>query len=283
MNSSVAVPRWRKITFYVIAALLLLAILGLLWPLLLFVVLAWLPIEAWEAIFPGEDIDAGAVIHRIHELSFSLIFWGLAIGVGLQLWKPARRQAPMLQALAVMVAFLVIDLVSGSFSGEAVPIMVGVVLLVLLHPARDGFYRFNRPDVAMTGLAIVAAIPGAFFVLDQVDLQRLDVPGDEHAEFGHWSAMAVFATLIVLWGLIGSTDRTGWRITAWLVGISAAAYGVASLAFPLVASAAGTGWAIAAVAWGVAYVVLTERRARSASDQSVDAPSGHDGEEDETT
>lgn len=281
MDSSVAVPKWRKITFYVIAGLLLLMIVGLLWPLLAFVVLAWLPVDTWQALFPGEDINATDVVHRIHELSFSLIFWGLAIGIGLQLWKPERRQAPMLQAFAVIAAFFVVDLVSGSFDPEAVPIMVGVVLLVLLHPARRGLYRFNRPDAAMTGLAILTAIPGAFFILDHIDLQRLDVPGDPHVEFGHWSAMAVFATLIVLWGLIGSTDRTGWRVTAWLAGISAAAYGLASLVFPLVASASGTGLAIAALAWGVAFVALTERRARSRSSQSVDAPSGGVEEGDE--
>jgi hypothetical protein len=160
--------------------------------------------------------------------------------------------------------------------------MVGVVLLVLLHPARQGLYRFNRPDVAMTGLAILAAIPGAFFVLDHIDLQRLDVPGDPHIEFGHWSAMAVFATLIVVWGLIGSTDCTGWRVTAWLAGISAAAYGLASLVFPIVASASGTGWAIAAIAWGVAFVALTERRARSRSGHSVGSSSGGVEERDET-
>ena len=282
MDSSVAVPKWRKITFYVIAGLLLLMIVGLLFPLLAFVVLAWLPVDTWQALFPGEDINATDVVHRIHELSFSLIFWGLAIGIGLQLWKPERRQAPMLQAFAVIAAFFVVDLVSGSFDPEAVPIMVGVVLLVLLHPARRGLYRFNRPDMTMTGLAILAAIPGAFFILDHIDLQRLDVPGDPHVEFGHWSAMAVFATLIVLWGLIGSTDRTGWRVTAWLAGISAAAYGLASLVFPLVASASGTGWAIAAVAWGVAFIALTERRARSRSAQSVDAPSGGVEEGDES-
>lgn len=273
MDTSGTVPKWRKITFYVIAALLLAMILGLLWPLLTFVVLAWLPVDTWQAIFPGEDINAGDVVHRIHELSFSLIFWGLAIGVGLQLWKPVKREAPMLQALAVVAAFLVIDLVSGSFDAEAIPIMAGTALLVLLHPAREGFHRFGRPDVAMTGLAILAAIPGAFFILDHVDLQRLNVPGDEHAEFAHWSAMAVFVTVIVLWGLIGSTDRTGWRITAWLAGISAAGYGLASLVFPVVASASGTGWAIVAVAWGVGYIAFTERRAQSRSGQSVDASS----------
>lgn len=272
MDSSLTVPRWRKITFYVVAVLVLAMILGLLLPLLTFVVLAWLPVDTWQAVFPGEDVNAGAVVHRIHELSQSLVFWGATIGVGLQLWKPEKRQAPMLQALAVLAAFYVIEGVSGSFDVEAIPIMVGVALLVLLHPAREGLYRFNRPDAGMAGLAILTAIPGAFFILDHINKQRLNLPGDEHAEFMHWSTMAVFATLIVLWGLIGSTDRTGWRITAWLAGVSAAAYGLASLVFPTVSSASGAGWAIAAITWGVAYVALAERRAQPPSGQAVDAP-----------
>ena len=271
MDSSITVPRWRKITFYVIAALVLAMILGLLWPFLALVVLAWLPIETWQAVFPGEGIEASDVVHRIHELSLGLIFWGLAIGVGLQLWKPEKRQAPMLQASAVIAAFIVIDLVSGSFDSEAIPIMVGVAALMLLHPVGKGLYRFSRPDKAMTGLTILAAIPAAFFILDHIDLQRLSISGDVHAEFGHWSTMAGFATMVLLWGLIGATDRAGWRVTAWLAGISAAAYGVASLVFPNVASASGTGWAVVSIAWGVGYIALILRRAQSASGQSTDA------------
>ena len=91
----------------------------------------------------------------------------------------------------------------------------------------------------------------------------MNMPGDEHAELSHWSTMAVFASLVLLWALVGSTDRTGWRITAWLAGASAVIYGVGSLAFPNVASAADAGWAVAAIAWGVVFVGLTERRARS--------------------
>lgn len=82
--------------------------------------------------------------------------------------------------------------------------------------------------------------------------------------------MAGFATLIVLWGLIGSTDRTGWRVIAWLVGVSTATYGVGSLVFPDVASASGTGWGVAAIAWGVGYLALTERRARRMAAESVE-------------
>ena len=102
-------------------------------------------------------------------------------------------------------------------------------------------------------------------VLDHIGLQRADIPSDPHAEFAHWSAMAVFATLVVLWGLIGATELTGRRITAWLTGVSAVTFGVASLVFPNLPSAAGVGWAVAAVAWGAGYLVLTEREARRRS------------------
>ena len=171
----------------------------------------------------------------------------------------------MLQALAVVAAFVVIDSVSGSFDPEAIPVMVGVALLALLHPTREGLVRVGRPHVGMSGLAVLAAIPGVFFVLDHIGLQRADIPSDPHAEFAHWSAMAVFATLVVLWGLIGATELTGRRITAWLTGVSAVTFGVASLVFPNLPSAAGVGWAVAAVAWGAGYLVLTEREARRRS------------------
>ena len=262
-DSSVTVPRWRKITFYVVASLVLAMILGLLWPFLLFVVLAWLPLESWQAVFPGEDIDATLLAHRIHELSFGLIFWGLAIGVGLQLRRPAKRLAPMLQAAAVIGAFVVIDLLSGSFDVEALPIMVGVALLVFLHPARKNLFRINLSDRLMAGMAILAAIPGVFFILDHIGIQRLNIADDQHAEFGHWSTMAVLVTLVVLWGLIGSTDLPGRTIATWMSGLAPAAWGLASVFFPNVASALGTGWAIAAIGWGFGYLALAARRARS--------------------
>ncbi len=87
----------------------------------------------------------------------------------------------------------------------------------------------------------------------------------------HWSLVASFVAIILLWGLVGSTDRGGWMITAWLAGISAATYGLASLVFPDVASALVTGWAIAAVARGAGYVALILRR-QSLLKKSVDAP-----------
>lgn len=75
--------------------------------------------------------------------------------------------------------------------------------------------------------------------------------------------MASFALLVLLWGLIGASDRPGWRLVAWAAGLATAIYGMQSLLFPTVASTASAPWAVAAVVWTVAYLVVAERRARA--------------------
>ena len=76
VQPAATVPRWRRITFYVIAALVLLMILGLLWPLLMFIVFTWMPIDTVRdilaVVFPAEDLGAVAEAHRIHLLSLAL-------------------------------------------------------------------------------------------------------------------------------------------------------------------------------------------------------------------
>lgn len=272
LTTAPAISRRRRISFNITAGVLLVMLLALLLPILMFIVLAWLPVETWQSVFPDEELTAASAAHRIHELSMSLMFWGLVISVGLQLRRPERRQALLLVVAATAVVFLVIDSISGTLTADVIPILAAVAVLVALHPERRQLFRFKRPDKGMAGLAILAAIPGVFFILDHIDLQRLDIPGDEHAEFAHWSTMAVFATLMVIWTLIGSTDRTGWRVTAWITGITAATFGIGSLVFPDAASSPSTGWAAAAVAWGLALVALAERRARSTAETNEREP-----------
>jgi hypothetical protein len=78
----------------------------------------------------------------------------------------------------------------------------------------------------------------------------------------HWATSALMAVIIVVAGLIGSTDHTGWRLPAWIAALASIDYGVHSLVFPDVASNASTLWAVAAVAWGCAYAVTIVRRSR---------------------
>ena len=260
-ESRAPLGKMRRILFYVLAALLSAFLLVGFWDIVPGVVLGWLPDSVLSSIHP--DFERLFVPHRIHQTAMHAILWGLVLGVGLQLYRPERRVAPLLEALSFMLAFVVIELaVSQPVWGSAVPALF-LLLLALLHPRAQDLLRLPRLDWTMAGLIALAAIPWIVFALSQVEFSRLNLPGDAHDQMEHWNRMAVFAILMIVWGLIGATDLPGWRITAWLVTYSSVVYGLQSLLFSSQASAAPAGWAFAAVVWGSAYLIMAERRARS--------------------
>ena len=256
--------RWqgkiRKIIFYALAALLSAFFLFGFWDLIPGVVLGWLPDNVLISIHP--DFERFVVPHRIHQMAMHAVLWGLVLGVVLQLYRPERRVAPLLQPLTVFLAFHIIELAIGEYGGGFPFLDVLLVLFIFLHPRVRDLFRLPRLDWTMVGLTALAAIPWFVFALSQIELSRLNLPTDVHDHMEHWNRMAVFGILMVVWGLIGSTDLPGWRITAWTVAYGSVVYGLQSLVFPHQASAAPTVWAIAAAVWGVVYLVATERRAR---------------------
>jgi hypothetical protein len=249
----------RRVAFRVLAALFFLLLLvpfGLELPLLL---VWWLPDSAVLAIAPF--FEPAELAHRIHHMTLSVLAWATVLAVGVQLRRPERRVAPLLQALAFAVAITLVELGTGTFSvDDSAPFLVPLLLLALLHPRARELVGVPRLDRAMTGLTAVAVIPWTVFAAGQAELQRLNVAGDPHAQLHHWNLMTAFAVLVVLWALIGSTDRPGWRLTAWIAGLASAVYGLQSLFFSDLASAAPAAGGIAALAWGVAYLVVAERR-----------------------
>jgi hypothetical protein len=66
---------------------------------------------------------------------------------------------------------------------------------------------------------------------------------------------------------MASLRPDGWRPTAWVAGLLPALLGVASLIYP-VSSSLETPWAIAAIAWGIGFVVVAER-SRSREDVAL--------------
>ena len=252
----------RKIIFYALAALLSVFLLVGFWDIIPGVVFGWLPDSVLISLHP--DFERLFVPHRLHQMAMHAILWGLVLGVVLQLYHPERRVAPLLQALTFTLAFVVIELAVGQpVWGSAIPALV-LALLAILHPRGRDLLRLPRLNWTMASLTALAVIPWLVFALGQIELSRLNLPGDAHDQMEHWNRMAVFATLIIVWGLIGSTDLPGWRLTAWIVAYASIIYGLQSLVFPSQASAAAAGWAIAALAWGVAYLVAAERRVRAA-------------------
>jgi len=244
-----------------LAALLSTFFLFGFWDVFPGVVLGWLPDSVLISIHP--DLERLFVPHRIHQIAMHSVLLGLVLGVALQLYRPERRVAPLLQPLTVFLAFHVVELATGRYKGGFPFLDILLILLILLHPRVRELFRLPRLDWTMVGLTALAAIPWIVFALSQAKLAQLNLPTDEHAQMEHWTRMAVFAILMIVWGLIGSTDLSGWRLTAWLVAYGSVVYGLQSLFFPHQASAALAAWAITAAGWGVIYLVATERRART--------------------
>jgi hypothetical protein len=249
----------RTLTFKVIVVLNALLVIGGFNLVLLMLVVSWLPDATYASII-GET-DPSFLTHRVHDSVNPLIAWTLLIGTVVQLRRPEKRLAPVLMMLAIPLSFFTVELLTGTFElADNLP-FIGVLLITALHPGLKEMIRIRRLDKVMLGFAVLAAAGYLPFAVRQARLQTFAPAGDPHAAMEHWTRMAVFAIFLVLWSIIGSTDRPGWRLTAWIAGAASIWYGLQSVLFP-VASAATLPWAAAAIGGGAAYIAVAERRAR---------------------
>lgn len=259
----------RRVAFRVVAALMSLWVLAMMVFGLTEIVLMWLPRETLLSIPGLGDLD---LAHRAHFMSIGVIAWTLLLGVVVQLRRPARREAPMLHALAIAVGATVVFALTGTLSDwlvEELTLLAPLVLLAALHPRARQLVSMPTWDRLMTALAVVAAGPWLFFAVTQAQQQWRNVAGDTHAEMEHYATVALLALLVVACSFIGSTTRSGWRLTAWIAVVASVNYGLHSLVYPEPASAAATSWAIAAIGWGVVYAASIIRRSRLATDVSA--------------
>ncbi|HEY3428379.1 MAG TPA: hypothetical protein VGK83_06890, partial [Acidimicrobiia bacterium] len=179
--------RGRKIAFTVLAAaygLLLVSPLSIL-P---YAVLGWL-------------LTGTGTSHRVHEVSFGVVFLISLIGLLAQVRSTPTKVAPMQQvALPILVLIITESLVNGvNPETGTIFLMFGVppILLAILHPSRrEVFKPTPRPSKILVAMAILLAIPAVFFVVAQLTagveaaelgapvFERLDVPLDASpAEF----------------------------------------------------------------------------------------------------
>lgn len=254
-----AQPRARRIAFRGIAWIMTLFLVVMFPFSLAEVIVMWLPDGTLLSMIP--DLTEADLSHRTHFLSVGIIMWALLLGIVVQLRKPERRVAPMLQAVVLTVAGMVLFGLTGTFGEfliEDAVMFVPVAVLAWLHPrARKLITRpeFNRE---MAWLAAVAGGPWAIFAIDHIRLQITDATS--HAEMEHWAASAMVAIVIVAFGFIGSSALEGWRLPAWIASFASVIYGLHSIIFPGLASALPIFWAVAAVVWAVAFGVSIFRR-----------------------
>ena len=255
--------RARRIAFRVLAVLTSLLVVTLMIFAVTEVVFMWLPWDTLMSLI--DDLPAADEIHRGHMNIAGIIAWALVLGVVVQLRKPERRVAPMLQAVGIVVAGAVVYGLSGTLGewlAEEVILLVPVLLLAVLHPRARDLVRCPRTDRTMGALVGVAAVPWLVFAVDHALLQWRNAAGDPHAGMEHWATAALLAVVILWCGLLGSSDHPGWRLPAWIAALASIEYGVHSMVFPDVASAAATLWAVGAMLWGAGFAVATVGRSR---------------------
>ena len=210
--------------------------------------------------------DDAESIHRLHFLA-GVFASGLLLGGSLLICarRPESMIGPFWVAVASGVASTLAGVVSGDFvSGLWFTAPIALAILIALHPARSSLLRIEGIDVATAFLALVAVVPAVAFALTQAELQRNGFVSDPHVEFHHYSGMASYALSMPLAAFAAALRVSGRRIAVWIVGVTAAGLGLASLLLSDYAGAFRPAWAWLTLAWGVALVAVAQVRREAA-------------------
>ncbi|MGH9223444.1 MAG: hypothetical protein ACRD2W_06585 [Acidimicrobiales bacterium] len=207
----------------------------------------------------------GTLEHRAHDVIYGLLFATGVIGVVAQVRRPERNVSAMVMALVPGAALLLAAVLAGDVDGivRRNPLRYVAALTVvvaLLHPSGRAFFRsFGRRRVnwAMAGLVGLAAVPLLASASGDLRLQR--TVNDMHAFMGHYAFGAALSFTVVAVGALASLRADGWRVAAWAAGLLPAALGVTSMLYADSMSSLSTTWALAALAWGIAFVGVAMR------------------------
>jgi hypothetical protein len=194
--------------------------------------------------------------HRIHDLTFSLLNGTVALGMLAQLHGPTRNVAGQVMALVPFAALLLAVALTNGWVLSPPWLILGAstVVATMFDPAGDPlrWFRGARPDRAMVALVGVAAVPLLAYAWTNIGLQRAG-PTD-HALAGHYGFMAAFTFTVIAVGILAAARPAGWKLTAWVAGALPVVVGIASFLYPTADSSLEPTWALAAIAWGVAFV-----------------------------
>jgi hypothetical protein len=213
-------------------------------------------------------IDESQRIHAFHNSVVATLLLVLSAPPAIAAARdPEGATRPLVHLLAVGVAGLVTMALSLTIDPYTLPVIVLIGVLWFLRPIREPPLPPGRPSPILLILVLAAVVPLGAYVLTQAGFQRVD-EASEHARFYHWVETAFYAGSVLLLGLLVAVRPAAYRVSAWSAGVALAVLGGASLAFPGYASAAGTPWAWAALAGGIAFVAAAEFEGRRLSARS---------------
>jgi hypothetical protein len=281
---------WRRIVF----SLIVLSYVGFLG---FITMMMFLPGNWFSAMGHFGFFTTGETDDLIHELVFALIVGTAAMGLLSQLWKPQEYFAGQLVALVVWIMMIVTAALTGNWVPQPLFIIFGglTFLATIFHPEGHGLFKwFSVAQVnrVLLVLVIIAAVPLLPFALTNINLQResggaaglfnhqipamhggnavtesepsQDQLSDEadhermHGGLGHFRNFAALSLIILVAGFLAGLRPKGWRLAAWVSGSLPIILGLASVVFPNAESSLGLLWTLAAIAWGIHFIVMAE-------------------------
>jgi hypothetical protein len=199
---------------------------------------------------------------RIHRLHFIAGSFGSGVLLGVSLVACAIDPddlAPFWVAVATGVANTIAGIIAGDFiSGGYFTAPIVLLVLFVLHPRRRSLFAIDGVDAVTATLAVVAVVPSVAFALTQTELQRNGVASDPHAEFHHYSGMASYALSLPLAAFAAALRLPGRRIATWIVGVTGAGIGLASLVLSDYPGAFDPLWSWLTLAWGLAIIAFAQ-------------------------
>ncbi len=258
--------RTRRYAFRGLVVVMAALAIVLFWVALAFPVVAWMPDSVLDELLG----TAGAGIHRIHAVGFSVQLWLMVGGIALQLHRPRRKVAVVWMVGFAFAISTVIEIVIGTFDPSELVFLILFAILAWIHPG-DLQRRPHPVRGRLVPVAWLGATGMVVFAWIQLGLQMSGGAGNPHVALGHYGGMAAAGLMVAAAALIAATDAPGARIVAWFAGLGTVFYGIASAVYPGHASSLGTGWGVAAAIWGAVFVLVSEYEA-GATSQEAEAP-----------
>lgn len=254
--------RGRRIALFVVAGLTVLFYAAIAPPDFTHPITGWLPDASYEQyveMFYGEETPANMAIHRHHMLAMSLAFWTGMVGMAAQLRRPEQKQAPLWAAVAAVLVLWAFELAFVGFDPFTLALVVPVLAVLALHPKRlpeGGLSLEGGPGRIVAAVGVVVALVYGY---GQIRLQIVGLDVDPHVADDHYTFMAASATVLAVAALLGASNLTGARITAWMVGLMAVITGAFFVGFPNYASSPGAVWGAVVILLGLAYLMVVAR------------------------
>jgi hypothetical protein len=200
------------------------------------------------------------VIHQVHALHWGALMVVLtAVPMAVLAVRPTVAAAQ--QGTIVVASFLIAAGAARMIDGGLLLFPVLIALLLFLHPERSRLLGSGAGFSPSLGiLAAAVTLPSLWYAWSEIQTHLAAPLSDPHRgpPEAHYVSGAALTLAIAGVAWLASQRTSGWRLPAWCSGLAMAMTGAVSIWLPGWVSSFGRVWGVAALVWGVAFIVAAE-------------------------